>query len=155
MLNINKQKTLKRTRSGHRSACTPLRLLKDASSPVGVGADGSAAALHRCAALKPASMVTASCSRLQGCTFAALAELNGRPSNWATHGYQIINESLRHTGGVSKHGLWVLTTANLLLLQEITSARCRMWGVPHYLWNRGEIDCIGLLVWIVKQLLSQ
>lgn len=41
--------------------------------------------------------------------------------------YQAINESLRHTGGVSKHSHWLLTTANLLLLQEITSARCRMF----------------------------
>lgn len=42
--------------------------------------------------------------------------------------YQVINESLRHTEGVSKHSHWPLTTANLLLLQEITSARCRLCG---------------------------
>lgn len=42
--------------------------------------------------------------------------------------YQVINESLRHTGGVSKHSHWLPTTANLPLLREITLARCRLCG---------------------------
>lgn len=54
--------------------------------------------------------------------------------------YQVINESLRHTGAVSKHSHWLLTTANLPLLQKITSARCRMCGcAPLFMeYNEGD-----------------
>lgn len=60
--------------------------------------------------------------------------------------YQVINESLRHTEGVSKHSHWLLTTANLLLLQEITSARCRMCGCAPLFMEHNEGDWLDSAV---------
>lgn len=60
--------------------------------------------------------------------------------------YQVINESLRHTGAVSKHSHWLLTTANLLLLQEITSARCRMCGCAPLFMEYNEADWLDSAV---------
>ncbi len=70
--------------------------------------------------------------------------IGGLATLWCSS-YQVINESLRHTEGVSKHSHWPLTTANLLLSQEITSARCQMCGCA-LLFMKYERDCLNSAV---------